>query len=689
MIVKEIIEPKSIVVVGGSNETRKPGGKVLENILRGGFDGELYVVNPKESSVQGVKAFPSCEVVPPVELAIFAIPAGLIPDAMELLASRGTRGFIVLSAGFSEMGEEGKKLETKIAEIANNVGGTLIGPNCIGVITQKYKGVFAGPIPEYDPQGCDFVSASGATAVFILEEAIVRGIKFSEIFSVGNSAQIGIEEVLEYWDETYHQGKSSNVKLIYAEQIANPQKFLKHTLSLKSKGCRIAGIKAGRTKSGQRAVSSHTGAMAGEDTAVEVLFQKAGIIRCEGRLDLVNVAGVLLGKRPAGKRVAVVTHAGGPGVMLTDTLESEGVEIPRIEGKAAEELLRQLNYGSSVSNPIDFLATGTAEQLDLILKYADNQFDNIDSIAVIFGTPGLFDVTNVYEVLYQNQLSSRKPIFAILPSIVQAKEAIEKYKSLGGNYFNDEVAFGKALAKVLKMELREIGEFPKFDDVDETKIRAIIQKYRDGFLSLVDTISILESAGISFVSTNVVNQKEELIAAINRIGFPVVMKVVGPIHKTELGGVAIGVDSISKAEAKFAELLSLPEAESVQIQPLADGVELFFGVKYVKDFGHIIAFGLGGIFVELLKDVQMCLAPLTTTEAKAMVEGIKNKSILEGYRGKPPVEKGSISNILLRISKLVQIAPEIVEMDINPAFAKGSNIMAVDARIKIATTNDN
>jgi len=209
MIVKEIIEPKSIVVVGGSNDTRKPGGKVLENILRGGFDGELFVVNPKESSVQGVKAFPSCGDISPVELAIFAIPAGMIPEAMELLASRGTRGFIVLSAGFSEMGEEGKKLEAKIAEIARSAGGTLIGPNCIGVITQKYKGVFAGPIPEYDPMGCDFVSASGATAVFILEEAIVRGIKFSEIFSVGNSAQIGIEEVLEYWDETYQEGKSS------------------------------------------------------------------------------------------------------------------------------------------------------------------------------------------------------------------------------------------------------------------------------------------------------------------------------------------------------------------------------------------------------------------------------------------------------------------------------------------------
>jgi acetyltransferase len=686
MIVKEIIEPKSIVVVGGSNDTRKPGGKVLENILRGGFDGELFVVNPKESSVQGVKAFPSCGDIPPVELAIFAIPAGIIPEAMELLASRGTRGFIVLSAGFSEMGEEGKKLEAKIAEIARSAGGTLIGPNCIGVITQKYKGVFAGPIPEYDPMGCDFVSASGATAVFILEEAIVRGIKFSEIFSVGNSAQIGIEEVLEYWDETYQEGKSSNVKLIYAEQIANPQKFLKHTLSLKAKGCRIAGIKAGRTKAGQRAVSSHTGAMAGEDTAVDLLFRKAGIIRCEGRLDLVNVAGILLGKKPNGKRVAVVTHAGGPGVMLTDTLESEGIEVPRIEGKDAEELLSHLNYGSSVSNPIDFLATGTAEQLDLILNYADNKFDNIDSIAVIFGTPGLFDVTNVYEVLFSKQGSSRKPIFAILPSIVQAKDAIERYKSLGGNYFNDEVAFGKALAKVLKTELRETGETKSFEDIDVAKIRNIIQQSRDGFLPAMETIAILESTGIPFVATKLVKANEELIPAIKEIGFPVVMKVVGPVHKTEVGGVEVGIASMSEAEAKFAELMTIEGAEGVQIQPVAYGVELFFGVKYEKDFGHIIVFGLGGIFVELLKDVQMCLAPITTAEAMEMVEGIRSKAILEGFRGKPSVDKVSVCNILLRISNLVQIAPEIVEMDINPAFGNGGKILAVDARIKIQTT---
>ncbi len=683
MIVKEIIEPKSIVVVGGSNDTRKPGGKVLENIIRGNFDGDLFVVNPKEKLVQNVQAFPSCKELPPVELAIFAIPSGLIPDAMEQLAIRGTRAFIVLSAGFSEIGEEGKRLEKEIVDIVKKVDGTLIGPNCIGVITKKYKGVFAGPIPEYSQMGCDFVSASGATAVFILEEAIVRGIRFSEIFSIGNSAQIGIEEVLEYWDQTYKPGFSSNVKLIYAEQITNPKKFLEHCISLKEKGCRIAAIKAGRTKAGQRAVSSHTGALAGEDTAVELLFRKAGIIRCEGRLDLVNVAGVLLGKKVKGDRVAIVTHAGGPGVMLTDTLESEGVKVPKIEGEFAQVLLGKLNYGSSVANPIDFLATGTAEQLDMILDFTENKFDNIDSVAVIFGTPGLFDVTNVYQILFQRQQNAKKPIYAILPSIVQAHDAIEKYKSLGGNYFNDEVAFGKALSKVLKIELKEKGEIKEFADIDRDKIRDIISKSKNGFLPINETISLLNALGIPFVQTFIIQNISELEEAINKLGFPIVLKVDGPLHKTDLGGVAIGINSLNHAKLKFLELMKIQNAVGVQVQPMIKGTELFFGVKYEQNIGHIIAFGLGGIFVEIMKDVAMNLAPLTTTESKEMIESIKGKAIIEGARGGNIVDKETISNILLRISNLVQIAPEILEMDINPAFATSEGIVAVDVRIKI------
>ncbi len=682
MIVRELIEPKSIVVVGGSNDIQKPGGKVLYNLLRGNYEGELFVVNPKENEVQGVKAFSSCDKLPKVELAIIAIPASFVPSTMEELANRGTRAFIVLSAGFSEMGEEGKKLEQKLVEIVQNVQGSLIGPNCIGVITKQYKGVFAGPVPEYDKFGCDFVSASGATAVFILEEAIERGVKFSSIFSVGNSAQIGVEEILEYWDVNYVANESPFVKLIYAEQITKPEKFLKHTLSLRQKGCKIAAIKAGRTKAGQRAVSSHTGALAGKDTAVDALFKKAGIIRCDGRLELVNVASILLEKEPRGNRVAVVTHAGGPGVMLTDTLEAEGIEVPKIEGPIAEELLTKLHYGSSVSNPIDFLATGTAEQLDIILDYVENKFQNIDACAVIFGTPGLFDVKKVYDVLYNRIQSSVKPVYAILPSIIQAKDAIEQFKNLGGRYFNDEVAFGKSFAKVIKTQ-KPIARFIDFPDIDAESIRKIIENSKNGFLPLPKSFELLKCMNLEIVKNIYITNPSELELNSKEITFPIVMKVVGPIHKTEVKGVVTNIRNYADAIDAFNTLIRIPEAEGVVIQPMVSGTELFFGCKYEKGYGHLIAFGLGGIFVEILEDVQMSLAPLTDIEAHQMVESIKGYKILLGYRGLPKVSKQSLVQVLLRLSKLVEIAPEIVELDINPAFGSENNIYVVDVRIKV------
>lgn len=683
MIVNQLIRPNSIVVVGGSNDVRKPGGKVLSNLIEGKFEGELFVVNPKEKEVQGVRAFPSCSELPAVDLAIFAIPATLIPQAMEEIASKGTRAFIVLSAGFSEMGEDGKKLEQRLVEIAESVNGSLIGPNCIGVITEKYKGVFAGPIPEYDQFGCDFVSASGATAVFILEEAIERGVKFSSIFSVGNSAQIGIEEVLEYWDLSYTPGESPFVKLIYAEQISNPQKFLKHTLSLRKKGCKLAGIKAGRTQAGQRAVSSHTGALAGEDTVVEALFRKAGIIRCEGRLELINVAGVLLENSPKGDKIAIVTHAGGPGVMLTDTLEANGIQIPKIEGKDANELLRKLHYGSSVSNPIDFLATGTAEQLDIILDYVENKFDNIDATAVIFGTPGLFDVTEVYDVLYKRIKTSKKPIYAILPSIIQAKGAISHFKSLGGHYFNDEVAFGKALAKVIKNLRKDSGKFVDFPDIDKDKIRNIINNSKAGYLPIQQVFDLLSHLKLKLVENYFVTTESELESLLNQISFPIVIKVVGPIHKTDVRGVFPNINNKNEAFSAFERIKKIQGFEAALVQPMLSGIELFFGCKYEENFGHLVAFGLGGIFVEILKDVQMNLAPLYDTEAYEMVQNIQGYKILQGYRNNPAVNIDSIVEVLLRLSKLTEIAPEVIELDINPAFAIGNDINIVDARIRL------
>jgi acyl-CoA synthetase (NDP forming) len=323
MINEKLINPGSIAVIGGSDDLFKPGGKILKNILDGRFAGKLCVVNPKQEIVQGIRSFKDINDIPLTDLAILAISSRLCLAAVEVLVKyKETKAFIIISAGFSESGEEGRTLEKEIVELVDKAGGCLIGPNCIGVITQSYQGVFTSPVPKLSSRGCDFVSGSGATAVFIFESAMPKGLNFSSVYSVGNSAQTGVEEVLEYWDNTYYAGVSSPIKLIYVESIQNPDKLLHHASSLIRKGCRIAAIKAGTTEAGSRAASSHTGAMASSDSAVEALFRKAGIVRCSGREELTTVASVFFHKQLKGRNIAIITHAGGPAVMLTDALSA-------------------------------------------------------------------------------------------------------------------------------------------------------------------------------------------------------------------------------------------------------------------------------------------------------------------------------------------------------------------------------
>lgn len=682
MIVNELLNPGSIVIVGGSNDIEKPGGKILKNIIDGGYKGKLSVVNPKETIVQGVKCFADVSEIDNTELAIIAIPAKMTLNTVEILAKhKGTKAFIILSAGFSEFGEHGKILEKKIVEVVESVGGSLIGPNCIGVLTHSYKGVFAGLIPQLSNKGCDLVSGSGATICFILEMAVPRGLTFNSIFSVGNSAQIGVEEVLEYWDETFDPKTSSKVKLFYIEQIHKPEKLLKHCRSLINKGCRIAAIKAGTTEAGSRAVSSHTGALAGSDTAVEALFRKAGIIRCYSRQELIYVGGVLLHKALTGKNIAVITHAGGSGVMLTDTLAKGGLNIPKIEGPAADELLSQLYHGSSVSNPIDFLATGNADQLGTILEYVDREFHNIDASVVIFGTTGMFDVTGVYDVLHEKMKWCRKPIYPCLPSVVQAEKAVKHFLSLGRIDFTDEVALGAALSKVYHTA-PPAQEF-ELPLIDVEKIRSVVDNSENGYLSPDKIQILLDAAGIPRVKEVLAFTKEEALSKAAEIGFPLVMKVVGPIHKTDVGGVVLNVRHPDIVASEFERMMDIPDAKGVLMQQMLNGTELFVGAKHEEDFGHIVLLGLGGIFIEVLKDVSSALAPVSKDEALKMMSELKSYKLLEGVRKREGVDQEKFADVVLRLSALLQAAPEIMELDLNPLLGKADSIIAVDGRILI------
>jgi len=683
MINRQLLNPENVVVVGGSNDIQKPGGKVLKNLIDGKFKGELYVTNPKETEVQGIKSYQKPEDLPQVDLAIIAIAAKYCPAVIKTLAEdKNTRAFIILSSGFSEMGEEGKKLEDEVVSIIDKVDGVLIGPNGIGVLTPNYHGVFTEPIPKMDAQGVDFISGSGATAVFILETGIARGLTFASIFSVGNSAQTGVEDILKYMDETFNPKTSPKVKLLYLENIDKPQLLLKHAASLIRKGCKIAAVKAGSSDAGSRAASSHTGALASSDVAVDALFKKAGIVRCYGRNELVSVASVFMQPEAKGKNFAIVTHAGGPAVMLTDALSKGGLSVPEIKNNYTKFLLDELFPSSSVSNPIDFLATGTAEQLGTIIEYVNKKFDEVDAMAVIFGTPGLFKVFDAYKVLDEKMESSQKPIYPVLPSGMVAKEEVEEFVSKGNVYFPDEVVLGDALTKVYNTPKPADIE-TDFSFANDKKIRQIIEESTDGYISPEKVQQLLDSVGIPRALEGVFTIKEKALGFMNEISYPVVMKVVGPVHKSDVGGVVLNIDSDEELKVTFDKLMNIADAEAVLIQPMLSGLELFVGAKYEERFGHLILVGLGGIFIEALKDVSSGLVPLNKNEALSMIQSLKSYKILQGIRGQKGADEQKLAEIMLRLSALLHFAPEIIELDLNPLLAEGEKIIAVDARMRV------
>lgn len=686
MIHAKLIAPDSIVVIGASNDIRKPGGKVLKNLIDNNYTGKLLAVNPKEHNVQGITAYPSVEELPNVDLAILAIPANFCLDAVKTLSyEKKTKAFIIFSAGFSEESENGAILEHQIVKIVEDVGGTLIGPNCIGIITPHHASVFTTPVPKIDPLGIDFISGSGATAVFIMETGIPKGLKFANVFSVGNSAQVGVEDVLEYLDITYENGKSAKIKLLYLENISNPTKLLKHATSLINKGCSIAAIKAGSSEAGIRAASSHTGAMATPDIAVDALLKKAGIIRCYSREELTTVASVLSYPKPKGKRVAIITHAGGPAVMLTDTLANNGIDIPSLkEHSAATDLLSKLYPGSSIANPIDFLATGNAQQLDSIIDACEHEFNQIDAMAVIFGSPGLFDVYDVYEVLLNKMNSCNKPIYPILPSAINAKKEIEFFISKGRVYFPDEVVFGNAFSKIINTAPPSQTSVSDLPSLDTFSIRQIIDTIKqDGYIDPPIINKLMNLARIPFVEEYVCSNVDEAIIAARNVGFPVVLKVIGPIHKSDVGGVSLNVKDEKTLINEFDRLTKIPQTTAILIQKMVSGIELFIGVKKEQSFGHIIMCGLGGIYVEVLKDVKVGLSPLKFDEAMQMILSLKSLPLLKGLRGKEGIDIEEFAHLITRISALVETAPEIDEMDINPLLAQSKQIIAVDVRLSI------
>lgn len=680
MINESLINPKSIVVIGGSNHLNKPGGKLLSNILNGNFKGNVAVVNPKESEVQHIKSYKSVEEIEETDLAVLAIPSQFCLATIKTLAhTKNTKAFIIISAGFSEVTEMGAELEQEIVKVIEEVGGCLIGPNCIGVLNANYQGVFTTPIPKLDPKGCDLISSSGATAVFIMEAGMPLGLTFNSVFSVGNSAQIGAEEVLEYLDNSFTEA-SSKIKLLYIEEIKNPVKFYIHAASLIKKGCKIAAIKAGTSAAGGRAASSHTGALATSDEIVRALFRKTGIVYCSGRAELITVGSIFTYKELTGKNFAIITHAGGSAVMLTDALSRGGLEVPEIINPAADDLLEYLYPGSSVKNPIDFLATGTADQLGIIIDYCEHKFDEIDGIIVVFGSPGLFDVAHVYKVLNVKMDLCKKPIFPVLPSIVNAQKEIAYFLSKGKINFPDEVELGNALCALYNTSTPTEKEV-QLPQIDKKAIRTVIENATDGYLTPNEISKLLDAAGIPTTKEKVATTLKETLQLATDLDFPLVMKVVGPLHKTDVDGVVLNVNSLEQVEIEFNRLINIKDATSVILQQMLSGTELFIGAKHEPSYGHLVMAGLGGIFIEVLQDVSSAISPVSQIEGEQMIARLKAHQLFEGVRRIPPIDKNEFVNMIQRVSALVKLAPEISELDLNPLLATKNGIIAVDSRI--------
>jgi acyl-CoA synthetase (NDP forming) len=677
-----LFKPSHIVIVGGSESMGKPGGKVLKNIIEHGYSGTLWVINPNAASVLELPTYQSIADIPGrPELGIIAVPAPLVAPALEGLAAKGARAAIVLTAGFGEKDEQGKTEELRLLDIADRANMILIGPNCSGFMTPHYSGKFAGIIPELKPRSVDFISGSGATVDLVMEQAVQRGLSFGTVVNVGNSVQTGVEDLVALYDENYGC-ESAPILMLYLESLKKPGLFLEHARSLSLKGCALVGIKSGVSDAGVRAAASHTGAMANDDAAVESLFKKAGIIRVKSKMEMIDVACILSATegKLKGNRVCVITDAGGPGVMLVDELEKQGLLLP-VMGDVTQKRLRQvLPPESSFANPIDCLPTRTASQVGEVFRIVEEEEEgNVDIVAIQVANPGMSHNREMYQVVSRAMEHGIIPIIPALTSVTTCAELIENFTGDGKFCFHDEVNLGKAIGKVLRRPT--IYEAPeKLANYDLQGISDILDGRR-GVLDPTGVEGTLTRAGFVLPRQVLITSRDKLAAACERIGYPLTMKVSGPLHKSDLGGVRIGIGSIDVAQSTWEELMAIKGATGVLVQQIVEGSEVILGSSRSGDLGHLVMFGLGGIYAETLKDVQFALAPLAEEECREIVMSIKAFPILEGIRGQEGMSVDLLIDYIRRIGRLVTDFPAIREIDLNPIKGFGKNLCLVDARI--------
>jgi acetate---CoA ligase (ADP-forming) len=677
--------PRTVAVVGASTRRGSIGGELFRNILDAGFEGIAYPVNPKAASVAGVKAYPSIADVPdPVDLAVFCVPGAAVLDEAEAALRKGTRALCVISAGFAETGIEGVRRQEDLLARVRAYGARLVGPNCLGIFSAE-AGLNATFAPHSFPAGnIGFSSQSGALGLALLEQASARGLGLSGFVSVGNKADVSSNDLLEYWEDD----ASTDLVLLYLESFGNPRKFARVARRVARKKP-ILAMKGGRTTAGQRAAGSHTAALAGSTTAVDALFQQAGVIRADSLEELSDVA-VLLSRQPLprGRRVAVLTNAGGLGILCADACAGAGLELPQLSEETRERLAAVLPREASLANPIDMLGSAVGSTYEESIPHVLSD-PGIDALIVLFVPPVVAGAEEVGEAVVRGVRAAshgEKPVLAafisaggVPASLAQAHPPIATFE-----YPESAArALGHAAdrAEWLRRPAGEPAELPDLDKpAAEALTRSVLASSNDLWLTAPQVRELFRAYGIPLVPERVAGTTDEAVAAAAELGFPAVVKTaLAGAHKTESGGIAL--DLAGEADVRAAvERIGCP----VLVQPqIRGGAELLAGVVQDPVFGPLVAFGPGGVFAELIGEAQFRIAPLTREDAEELVLTGKAGRLVAGFRGQPAADAEALVDLVLRLARLAEDIPEVAELDLNPVLALPSGCVAVDARVRM------
>jgi acetyltransferase len=696
-MLEAFFDPRSVAVIGASTSPDKLGYAVLENLVEGGYVdvGKIYPINPKADEILGQKVYASVLDVPnEIDLAVIVIPYNYVPAVLKECGEKKIPAAVIISAGFREAGMEGLNRELELVEIADEYDIRLIGPNCLGIIDTftPVNASFSAGTPPKGPMA--FMSQSGALGTAILDWAQAGRLGLAKFVSLGNKADVSEIDLLQAWEDD----KDSKVILMYSEGLPNGEEFIKVAREV-TKSKPVVAIKSGVTKSGSRAVSSHTGSLAGSEQAYQAAFHQAGVLRASDMASMFDMA-LALGYQPLLKndRIAIITNAGGPGILATDALERSGMTLARLEIGTIQELEQYLPDAASAANPVDVLGDAKEDRyqfaLDVVVKDP-----NVDGIMVVLTPQAMTEIIPTAKAIGEVSKASEKPILACFMGEAKVEEGIQVLREYDvPNYSFPErasLAF-KAMSQYRMITEREDPVFERFE-VDNKLIQKVIEGAKqDGRYAIGDAEAwdILKAYEMNIPRSELAKTADEAVKIAGEIGYPVVMKIASPdiLHKTDVGGVKVGLESADQVRDAFDLMLFrteryLPEAEiwGCQVQEMAPpgGMEVLIGMNRDPQFGPLVTFGLGGIYVEALKDVTFRIAPFTRLDAEAMLTEIRSKALLDGVRGKPPVDKEALIKTLLRIGQFVQDYPEIAELDINPliVYPEGQGALAIDMRL--------